>query len=187
MEHQHCSDHHWDKTQSQLLQALYEWLLCVIYYSRSHVELCVWSLGEKGSGSDAAAGRGCSLPCTRGEQSHGTEQDKQTEHKTGLSWTPKNLEQETRLPILNMLPKNYVSQALGLYFPGFLHFFFTKSTLYCSTINTADSALYAEWSIYQLSQSHERAKRKTEVFDHPSTSNCQSIWMSKHLNYLLLC
>lgn len=85
MEYKHYSDHHLDKTKSQLLQALYEWLLYVIYYSRSHIKCCVWSLGEKALGSDAAAGRFCSLPSTRREQSHGTDQDKQIEYKTGLS------------------------------------------------------------------------------------------------------
>lgn len=135
----------------------------------------MWSLGEKTLGSDAASGRGCKPPLhqMRAKSWNRPGQADWTQDRPALN--AKDFE-ETRLPILNGLPNNDVSHTLVLYFPGFFNLFFTKSTLQCSTINTVDSALYAEWSIYQLSRNQETAKRKTEVFAHPSTPNYQSIW-----------
>lgn len=45
---------------------------------------------------------------------------KETEPKTGMSWSPKDFEEETRLPTLDGLPKTGQSQASGFYFPAAL-------------------------------------------------------------------
>ena len=69
-----------------------------------------------------------------------------------MSWTPKDFEEEIRLPVLDGLPNNGHSQASGFYFPAAFSLFFPKPIVClfivycCSTINTADSTLYAEWS-----------------------------------------
>lgn len=149
MEYQHYSDHHWDKTQSQLFQALYEWLLYAIYCSRSHIK--VRSLGE-GIRQWCCSRKGLQPPLHQMR----AEQDKQAEHKTVLN--SKSLWGGDKAAYIKQAAKQWCQPSFRIAFPCFFNLFFIKSTLYYSTINTADSALYAEWSIYQLSQSHERAK-----------------------------